>query len=525
MHHLSNPSSLLSVLNESEVATAIYEDQEIIIRFANQAMIKFWGKDQSIIGKALEDGVPELRGQPFKRMLQQVLLTGITDEGVIPATTMVSGRLQTAYYEYQYKPIFNADGIPYCIIHTAKDVTKLYVAEEENQSLTNHLSVINEELTATNEELLSANDSYAISQRQLNSTIIQLEESEIALRLAIEAANFGTWHIHSITREFITSARLRELFGFNHDDEITIEDAIAQITPDYREYVTIELENAIYNGGDYDVTYPVIGYGDQRRRWLRAIGNLKKHVSGEYSSFTGVVMDITEQKEDDQRKNDFIAMVSHELKTPVTSLNAYIQLLHRQALKKGDEFALGALEKSLKQVKKMTAMINGFLNVSRFESGKIHLDQQTFDLAILVKVVEDEIMLLVNTHNIYFAPIMETIVFGDREKISQVIMNLISNAVKYSPPGSTIQVSCVYANNNAVLGVKDKGIGVKPEDRDRLFDRYYRVENEKTKHVSGFGIGLYLCAEIIKEHGGKIWVESSYGKGSEFRFSLPIGNV
>ena len=113
--------------------------------------------------------------------------------------------------------------------------------------------------------------------------------------LAIDAANFGTWFIQSVTREFITDARLKELFGYYPDEELSIEQALAQITEEYRGFVTTKLEDAIYHNGDYDVTYPVIGLHDIKLRWLRAIGNLKADPSGAFSAFTGVVMDITEQ--------------------------------------------------------------------------------------------------------------------------------------------------------------------------------------------------------------------------------------
>ena len=117
---------------------------------------------------------------------------------------------------------------------------------------------------------------------------------------------------------------------------------------------------------------------------------------------------------------------------------------------------------------------------------------------------------------------VETFVIADRDKIGQVINNFISNAVKYSAGGSTIQVACVTVDCMAVVSVSDEGEGIKQEDQAKLFDRYYRIEGPHTKTVAGFGIGLYICAEIIQRHDGRIWVESEIGKGSTFYFSLPV---
>jgi two-component system sensor histidine kinase VicK len=180
------------------------------------------------------------------------------------------------------------------------------------------------------------------------------------------------------------------------------------------------------------------------------------------------------------------------------------------------------LDKAKTQVKKMTTMINGFLNVSRLESGKIHIDKQLFDMKDLVKEAEEEVLATIGSHHIVFEPVEVTLVMADRDKIGHVINNFISNAVKYSPVGSTINVACVTVGKNAQISVKDQGIGIRPADIDKLFERYYRVENVSTKSISGFGIGLYLCSEIIERHSGSIWVESIVGEGSTFHFSIPL---
>lgn len=243
---------------------------------------------------------------------------------------------------------------------------------------------------------------------------------------------------------------------------------------------------------------------------------------GQVIAIAGTTRDISEIKENEQRKNDFISMVSHELKTPLTSAISYVQLAQRRALSSGDEMAANMLERADKQHAKMTRMINGFLNVSRLESGKMQIDRRRFDLAKLVKEVEEETQSYVTTHPVTFEFCPAIFVDADREKIGQVFNNLISNAVKYSHAGKPITVSCSAGENEVTVSVHDEGIGVDQEDLPRLFERYYRVKEAETNNIAGFGIGLYLCSEIIKRHNGEIGVKSEPGKGSTFYFTLPL---
>lgn len=248
-----------------------------------------------------------------------------------------------------------------------------------------------------------------------------------------------------------------------------------------------------------------------------------KDKAGRIIGVSKIARDITEKKLDESRKNDFIGMVSHELKTPLTSLGAIIQVANTKLQHSDDSFLVGAMSKANQQVKRMSAMINGFLNISRLESGKIHIEKQAFDLETLIVEVIEETNLTVSTHIIHFESCAPIQVNADRDKIDSVLSNLISNAIKYSPKGQRIEVSCNATNNQVVIGVQDEGMGIKPDDLSRIFDRYYRVETNHTRHISGFGIGLYLSSEIIERHGGKIWAESQSGIGSSFFFSLPLG--
>jgi PAS domain S-box-containing protein len=625
--------------------------------YVNDALLTMWGKtwDNAIGRGLLENGYEPWHAEMHEREIDQVRATKKSVRGEVSFPHATLGR---RVYDYILTPVLDEHGEVEAVAGTTRDVTErkqweetLANASDELQAINEELAATNEEQAASNEELIAINEEVAFVNRELVLAQQKIEEGQVAFRLAVNAVNFGTWMIHSVTREFITDARLKELFGYYPDEPLSIEQAVAQITTEYRGYVAEKLENAIYNNGDYDVTYPVIGLHDNQLRWLRAIGNLKKDPSGAFSAFTGVVMDITnqhlasaeikraeenlrmavdaaglgtfyisvadrtitaspklkefyglypdeeityasavnqihpdyrqqaidmaestftkgtrfdmeypitgrhdgkirwvrgigeiqqsdgrdyftgilheitEKKLDEIRKNDFIGMVSHELKTPLTSMKGYIQLVLGKMKKQEETFATGILEKANVQVTKMTSMINGFLNISRLESGKIHINYDIFNLADLIKESETESLTTISSHKVIYAPVETTYVNADWDKIGQVIHNLISNAVKYSPQGSTINIACVTLNGEANISVKDEGMGIKPEDISKIFDRYYRVEGGHMYSISGFGIGLYLCAEIIHRHNGRIWANSEFGKGSTFSFSLPLSTA
>ncbi|MES2809937.1 MAG: PAS domain S-box protein, partial [Bacteroidota bacterium] len=247
-----------------------------------------------------------------------------------------------------------------------------------------------------------------------------------------------------------------------------------------------------------------------------------RNSAGNVIGVSKIARDISEQKQDEQRKNDFIGMVSHEIKTPLTSLSALSQVLNKKLANAEDPFVSSALSKINTQIRKMTGMINGFLNISRLESGKLAIDLQPFDLNGLIIEVISEVKLTVTSHEVTFEPGADITINADHDKIGSVISNLLSNAVKYSPKGKHITVKAGADEHEVHVSVKDEGMGIKQQDIDNLFDRYYRVSTEHTRHISGFGIGLYLSAEIIDRHGGKIWVESEKGVGSTFHFTLPL---
>lgn len=341
-----------------------------------------------------------------------------------------------------------------------------------------------------------------------------------------DAAQLGTFDMDLEQGVMELDERARRFFGINHRETVTyLKDFVPALHPDDREKITTIINNVFIksvSNGNYDVAYRTVGIENQRIRWVRAKGKAYFNEQDKPVRFIGSVLDITEQKLDELRKNDFIAMVSHELKTPLTSLTAPIQVLNSKLKNSEDSFTSGALKNADKQLKKMGTMINGFLNISRLESGKIQIIKQEFLLDGLIREIVREAELTVSTHQIKFNPCLGVKVNADIDKIGSVISNLLSNAVKYSPKDTIIHVDCQVVDDYAQVSIRDEGIGINHNNKEKLFDRYYRVENTHTQHISGFGIGLYLSAEIINRHAGKIWVESEIGFGLTFYFNLPL---
>lgn len=247
-----------------------------------------------------------------------------------------------------------------------------------------------------------------------------------------------------------------------------------------------------------------------------------KDTDGNIIGLSKIARDIAERKQEEQRKNDFVAMVSHELKTPLTSITAYVQLLLAKAKKEGDAFSLSALTRANNQSRKMIAMIHDFLSLAKLEEGKIHMSKEVFDLHRLIEETADDEQFLTPKHKIKLVSCEEVMLLADRNKIGQVLVNLLSNAVKYSPVGGTITISCKKEAGKVSVSVMDEGIGISVADQKKLFERFYRVSNEQIKTISGFGIGLYLVSEILRYHNSRIEVKSQEGVGSTFYFSLDV---
>ncbi|QBD75858.1 PAS domain S-box protein [Ktedonosporobacter rubrisoli] len=238
----------------------------------------------------------------------------------------------------------------------------------------------------------------------------------------------------------------------------------------------------------------------------------------------GASTDIEEQKQLEERKNAFISMASHELKTPVTSLQGFTQVLQRRLKQQqGDNQTLLFLNRMDTQIQKLKSLIGDLLDMSKIQAGVLSFRETLFDFDALVLETVENVQATCK-HQLSIQGKALTRIYGDRDRLEQVLINLLTNATKYSPQADSVIVHVAKNQQQVEVAVKDFGIGIAEEYHERIFERFYQVSDLQGKTYPGLGIGLYITRTIIERHGGHLWLESHKGKGSTFHFTLPIHN-
>jgi len=231
--------------------------------------------------------------------------------------------------------------------------------------------------------------------------------------------------------------------------------------------------------------------------------------------------EIEYRKQAEHKKDEFISIASHELKTPLTSVKGYVQLLAR-SIDKGDVGTVKKhLHKAQMQLEKLNELIADLLDISKIESGKLKFNKQHFVMDDLLTNIIEVMHQSNPDFTISKTGSVKEPVFADEMRIEQVIINFLTNAIKYSPGTSEVKINVKLEHDQVYVGVRDYGIGIGPEQQKSVFEKFYRVE-ETSPHFQGLGIGLYISAEIIRRHGGDVGVNSTLGEGSEFYFTIPL---
>jgi PAS domain S-box-containing protein len=233
------------------------------------------------------------------------------------------------------------------------------------------------------------------------------------------------------------------------------------------------------------------------------------------------IEDISVRKNRERQKDDFIGYVTHELKTPLTSLSMFVEILTGYHNKTQDKKSQFLLQKASTQIDRLITLLNSFAQVYKAQTGKLEFHKEKVDMNKLVSETVGTFQYTVNTHDIRHAGSIKQQILADKERINEVIVNLLTNAIKYSPKADKINVELKEDEKNIIVSVQDFGVGISKEEKEKVFERFFRVQAKYDHKISGLGLGLYLVNEIIKAHKGKLWVESIEGKGSTFFFSLP----
>jgi PAS domain S-box-containing protein len=354
-------------------------------------------------------------------------------------------------------------------------------------------------------------------------TYNQIIEAKKELEFAVEAGELATWDLNPATNKFVGNQRLKGWFGIPAKNEVELQRAINVIAEEDREKVSAAIGRALQKGsdGNYNVEYTIISPENGYRRVVKAIGKAVFDAEGKASRFSGTLQDITEEYNKQIRKDEFISVASHELKTPITSLNASMQILQKliKSESVSDKIKL-FIGKAGNNLNKLVHLLDDLLNVTKLQQGQLALNKTRFNLGELIKDSCEQLS-QDDTYRINIDGAEDVMVYADYRRVDQVLVNLVNNAIKYSPQSKEIDITYKRENGKALVCVQDYGIGINPEKLPHLFDRYYRVDG-LGHQFSGLGLGLYISSEIIKRHDGEISVESEWGSGSIFSFTLPL---
>jgi PAS domain S-box-containing protein len=359
-----------------------------------------------------------------------------------------------------------------------------------------------------------------ITERKLTEEA--LLTSEERLRLALDAGNIGVWDWDIQHNALTWSERVYQLHGVSKETfAVSLENFLHLVHPEDKAYVQEAIEHALQEHTPFNINFR-LDTPPAEIRWLTTSAKVIYDKTGRPIRMLGATSDITQQKELERQKDEFIGMASHELKTPITSLKGFTQLLKRQLEKQGLAEPVALLNKMEMQLTRLTKLVSDLLNVSKIQAGTLDYAKEPIDIDTLVYDIVDTMQQISTTHTLTIQGTSHKQVVGDSDRLGQVFNNLISNAVKYSPQANRVDISLSATQDTVTVSVRDYGIGIPEEHLHKIFDRFYRVSDVHDQAFPGLGMGLYISSEIVERHGGRLWVENAESKGTTFFVSLPV---
>ncbi len=471
---------LRNFIMQSPIPKAILKGKDHVVEMANEALLNnIWRKKAAdVIGKKLMNIFPELKQQKHAALLDNVYNTGVKHtETDSPMLLSGDDGLRSFYIDFEYAPMLEADSSISGIKITAIDVTEKVEAR------------------------------------------LKIEKSELKFRLLADSMPQHIWTADAAGNFNYFNRSVFDFSGLSQD-QMDESGWLEIVHPDDREESIRVWTEAVATGADFLFEHRFRkNTGEYRWQLSRAVP--QKDVSGRIQMWVGTSTDIQDIKELENQKDLFISMASHELKTPITSIKGYIQLLQTMHADGEDEFLKNALNIIDKQVVILTKLVSDLLDLSKMKSDNIVFNLETFSIKDLVEEIVTQISHINPGHTID-ADAADIMINADRNRIGQVLINFLTNAVKYSTDATKIEVHALRQDNDVLVTVKDSGIGIKKHDQEKIFERFYRVEGKNEKKFPGFGIGLFIAADIVHKHNGTIGVHSVEGKGSEFWFTLPL---
>ena len=401
------------------------------------------------------------------------------------------------FNELYMAPVKDEAGKVKFFIGVQNDVTRRKRAEIELQNQKDKME----------REVLARTRQLAENEEFLNSIVQTVRESLIVMDsdLVVLSVNNFFLKTFKVSAEESVNKKLYDL-GNGQWNIAELKELLEKILPTNNPVENFEVQHE----------FPHIG---KKRMLLNAH---RIELEGSYKDrILLAIEDITVQREIEQRKDDFLSIASHELKTPLTTIKGYLQIISKKLENDSNQPLKELVDKADVSTNRLHQLINELLDVSRIQSGMQEEEKKPIDFDKVVSEVIEQVKAAGSTHQIELRGHTEKTVMGNGNQLTQVLNNLLSNAIKYSPGKKSVTIHLATVGNYIKCSVIDDGIGIHHDDQKSLFDRFFRVAAIQ-KSYPGMGVGLYVAFQIIKNHGGSLWVESEIDKGSSFSFTLPI---
>jgi two-component system CheB/CheR fusion protein len=493
---LQQQEEMMRVFMSAPASILIRKGPDLKLTFANnQALAQMSLQDPSIIGKTMEESLAQMNTSFSPDIFKQVYQTGKPFSGKsfhIKHDRQGTGEQIDTWYDFVLEPIFNLEGEVDGVVTFSFEVTDLVRANQEQKCAQEALKASEEHFKA-----LANTNSLLIWQTNQHCQMTYVNDTWLAYA-GINAEQVGehTW-IENVHPE----DRSRAEQQFNEAFE-------------KQEIVHSKYRFKDCRTGEY--------------RWM--LDNAHPVFNPNFKGYIGSMTDIHEQELAQistnmlmQKKDEFLGIASHELKTPITSMKASFQVLKNGFKDESKEVKtlVPIIELANRQVNKLAHIVDDLLDVTKIQSGKMRLNKTTYYFGESLHDCLQEIRHQSPKHMLFTENEVPVLIYADRTRIEQVIINLLSNAVKYSPKKEPVRISVKKENNEVLFSVTDSGIGIPADKQSFIFDRFFRV-HESSKLFSGLGLGLFISAEIVKQHQGSIGMKSTEGKGSVFWFKLPL---
>ena len=345
-----------------------------------------------------------------------------------------------------------------------------------------------------------------------------LKESEARFRLLADSMPQQIWTGDTAGNLNYFNEAVYQFSGLSFDD-IQKNGWLQIVHPDDKEANITRWMHSIKTGEDFFMEHRFKNHAGEYR-WQLSRAKPKKNNEGKIQLWVGTSTDIHEQKMKEEKKDEFLSIASHEIKTPLTTAKAYLQMLQMQLDESHGQAKVFA-KKANDSVDRLHYLITELLDVSKIQHGKLNYNFSSFNFNDLIDNTVEDLQYTSPNHNIVKTGRIQHEVNGDKNRLQQVVINLLSNAIKYSPDSKEVYVTIEEKAGDVKVSIKDQGIGMSKHHLKKIFDRYYRVE-EHAIQFQGLGIGLFISYEIIQRHNGKLWAESEPGKGSTFYLTLPV---